>query len=187
MVRRLIVAGLVVCGLFVAVSFPLSVWRASTTLADEFSSQPGFEVVDRDLRTLSLFSGSDADIATLTLRSTSQPSAADALQSTMTRSGFSATSTYTPFNEVETGYHHRNRNDAFDADLYRVIGEDLEAGTVTVSLSFFDTDSMLFAPIGLLLGVGLLALAWLVRPKRSAPTTVEPTQADTDSRRPTVP
>ena len=164
--RRALSLGLCGIGLFFVLGFPLSVWSATNGLVHDVASTPGVEVVDRDLRILSLVAGSDADPATIVVRPVlaSGETPADAFRRVMTEAGFSPNQSYTPFNEVDTGYHARERIDSYDADLYRVLAEDLERGTVTIGLSFFDTDSLLFAPIGVFAGLCVLGLAWIARP-----------------------
>jgi hypothetical protein len=146
---------LIAVGVFAALGFPTSVYLATRGLATDIERTPGLEVIERDLPSLRLFTGAGDDVAVLVVR-TDEATSAKTVRDALSAAGFSATPTYTPFHGDETGYHDRTRNDSYDADLYRILDEDPGTGTVTIGLSFFDNDSMLFAPYALVVGLVLL-------------------------------
>ncbi|MEM9203772.1 MAG: hypothetical protein AAGC53_19190 [Actinomycetota bacterium] len=155
---RLLGLVLALLGLVVALGFPASVFFATRGLVADLDRTPGLEVVDRDLRTLSLFFGSADDPAIVVVRvEGTEP--AETLRQLLVERGFSSTWSPAPFHG-DDGYYSRARPDSYDADLYRVLDENVEDGTVTLGLSFFDTDSMLFVPYAFLASLWLFWTAW---------------------------
>ncbi len=149
---------LVFIGLVLALGGPFSAALEMRTVIDEIATLDEIEVVERDQRWLSLFWNGSADLAEITLRD--GISDADVV-SALNGIGFSATPEPTPFHEHD--YHQRSRAPGLDADLYRFL-EPTEAGAVRLGLTFWDTDVVRFAPVGLVGGLLFIAPGvWMFR------------------------
>ncbi len=147
--------------------WPVEVHLVTDELADEFDDVEGFELIERDVRQISKIWADRPDLATITLR-TDSDEPAEALRLAMMRRGFSAEPQTAPFHDdAVLDYYQRDRGEPFDHDMYRILDEDLDAGTVTIGISFFDQDSIILWPVAAVFGLFLAVPAfWLLAFRR---------------------
>ncbi|MEL6893271.1 MAG: hypothetical protein AAFP84_16890 [Actinomycetota bacterium] len=151
--------------------WPVDVHLATDELADEFNDVEGFELIERDVRLISKIWADRPDLATITLR-TDSDEPAEAFRLTMMRRGFSAEPQVAPFHDdASLDYYQRPRGAPYDDDMYRILDEDLDAGTVTIGISFFDQDSIILWPVAAVFSLFFAVPAFVLlarRPRNSA-------------------
>lgn len=154
-VARLLLAtigwSLILLGLVSVLLYPVGLWWHGRVLANEVRALDGFEIINQDDRSLSLLQTSGmgrVTLADLTVRPTveSRSTPSDDLKRSLLRSGRRV-------NEQQA------RNDAMDADVIRLVSENVDDGTVQVRLELHDSDLIGLHVLLFSVTIGLVTVA----------------------------